>query len=185
MVKSLKNTNHLPEAVIPGVETAALAVLGTFVEKYGPSVGQAIYQRWKGKEVLFVQIEAAWKEGNFYYIGLSFSNLAEHGVYLEDIGVKAPKDTPLEIRISKPTGIEFGETAGTQWAAAHKVLPVLLRTDINVPQKLLLRVPELSGYKTLTLEYEFSQLDEAESKKKALVVRIRKTTGPALLVKNA
>jgi hypothetical protein len=181
------------EAVLTGWEIPAAEALISFVAKHGPSVGAAIYRAWKGKDTLFVQIDASWKTGDCYYVALGFLNLREHGVYLEDIWVSDPKHTPIYMPVDGvlPTGTAFGGgKENIEWVGPNKVLPRLIAApaETSRPLRLLLRLmdpeePEKSGTvfsarTAVTLEYKFSQLDQPKPGQKTLMIQLRKH-GPA------
>lgn len=178
--------DHLPEGYFPGIEQLATTVIASFIAKHGPAVGGAMYKALKGDDVIFIQIEKSWKDADYYYIALKFTNLIEHGVYLEDVYVLIPNDAPLAVFKSGRNSMDFSNEDAT-WVVPRELLPRLLPAEADSAKQLLLRIPDFTreGYgekalaklNSITLGYQFSRLDKpGPDLKKDMVIRLRKST---------
>ena len=175
---------------LEGFTGAELAIANTLIGfglKHGPAVGEAMIKAWKGDQPIFFQINASWKDGLFYYMIISFSNLTEHGIYIEELIIKDPLQLPVYVRTSQEKDLMSRDI---KWVEAKDLFPVLLATGDSSTHKFTIRIsnfPEpdsteptvnLSKYDIIRLKYTYSQLDKKESESREKDIRIR-SKGPS------
>jgi hypothetical protein len=177
--KALLNTGAAPEqpqAMFGGLEAAKAAeLLASAAEKYGPSLGKAIYEAWHGEKVVFVEIRDSRWDRNSFQVVLAFHNLIAHGVYLNRFWAKSPEQMKVRVSIDEDQpGVSF-DTPNTRAAASSFVTQILLATTNN-PTMVWLDIPGSSvpaGVDFIELGFEIARLDDPASQELSLKVKLR------------
>lgn len=184
-----KDATRGPTNVVPGLETIAISLVTGWAAKFGPSVAQALYVAWKGKESHFTQIVASSADATFHYIVLRFFNLSAHGLYLEHLWLTEPAMTPLEIYKPSKPGMSFGDIGDKSptWLSIAQALPRLIASGDAFGEKVVVRFKDFtdtdkSGRQThvtfgtrdaVTVAFQLSALDKSRSTDKEMRIRLR------------
>lgn len=180
-----------PVAALTGLEPAAIKMLADLGAKHGPALGQALYNAIRRAEAVFFRFDASWKQGNYYYVVTSVHNLTEHGVYLENLWVHEPPDTPLDVaRYSSDTaGFAKRQPEADVWKTPKEFFPYLLPMSLEPGIKLVLRLTDykkpggegfaLASRDSVIAEYSCSPLGgTAPAKPRKITLRIRHSGPP-------
>ncbi len=191
----MSNTKHAPTGAegaadttpsnLIGLELAVGKLVTGWVAKYGPVAAQAGYKAWQGEEGAWINIDSSWKEGDHYYITLSFVNLTTNGMYIEDLGIDNPQDIAFDVSRPLPPVGGLGDPADRVWSSPAEFLPILLSASSAESKKVVLRIAEgvsidgttLAQYHAITVKVRLSILDKPEPVTMAKVIRIR-DSGP-------
>lgn len=169
---------------LTGLEAPIITGAATLVSKFGPAVTNAIYEAYKGKTKLFIQIIASHQENDYYVVRLNLRNVSEHGIYLEKFNLPDSPDVQLEIgKWVSPEKFGLGRRlAETKWDRVEQstLLPVHLPPGCLMGNTVLLRIGPISSEKDklyelngMKLGYHYSHLNEPTVQERDIYVRLR------------